>query len=187
MFKNMFSPLKISVLFSVFFITMNACKDKNNTEESIAVEEKVEEITSEKTDVSVEENAENLVELKDQSKLNPAQLQIQKLLENCVKNNYAAAAKLIMYRGKDESRKGQDAFNNDNPQEANTVKVTCDVIKNWLGESENYEFISYQEIESEFGPQQVVEVMFKKEKLGVSRHFFYLMDTPKGMLLVNMK
>ena len=81
---------------------------------------------------------------------------------------------------------GYDSFNYENANEANTVKVTCEVILSWLGSSESYEFISFQEEETEFGPQYVVELLFTKEKLGIERHFFYLMDTPKGKLLVNM-
>ena len=186
MAKNILNPFKISIFISIFLISLSACKDKNNTENRDAEVEKVEEVSPQNSNESVEENAEQLVDLKDQSKLNPAQIQVQKLLQSCVKNNYEAAAKTIMYRGKDEKRVGVDSFNYLNANEANTVKITCEVLKGWLGESKNYEFISYQEVETDYGPQHVVEIMFKKEKLGVNRHFFYLVDSPKGMLLVNM-
>ncbi len=142
--------------------------------------------TSQEESLVSENKAESLVKSKDQSKLNESQLSVQRLLASCVAGNYDEAAKFILYRGADQSRVGLDFFNNANAQEANTVKVTCDVIVSWLGTSQSYEFISYQEEESEYGLLYVIEVMFKKEKLGVERHFFHLMDTPKGKLLVNM-
>lgn len=184
MIKIILNPFKTFVYFSITLVLFSACKQKNAEE----VNEVEEVATDDANEQAIQDNGkvEKLVELKDQSKLNPAQLQVQKLLESCVKNNYEVASKTIMYRGKDESRVGKDFFNYANPQEANTVRVTCDVIKQWLGESENYEFISYQEVETEVGLQHVVEIMFKKTKLGVGRHFFYLIETPKGMLLVNM-
>ena len=131
-------------------------------------------------------NAEKLVHAMDVSKLNDCQKNVQQLLRACVDENYFAAAKVIMYRGTDERRNGQDSFNFSNASEANTVKVTCDVISAWLGESKSYKFITYQEEETEFGMQYVVEVLFTQEKLGVKRHLFYFMDTPKGKLLINM-
>ncbi len=144
-------------------------------------------ISNELSDEEINKTAESLVKGKDDSKLNEAQLQVQKLLESCVENDYAKAASTIMYRGKDQSRIGKDSFNYSSTNEAETVKITCEVIKKWLGTSEAYDFVSYKEKPSDFGLEYVVEVMFKKTKLGVNRHFFYLIKTPnKGMLLVNM-
>lgn len=185
MIKNLLNPFKNYLFILITLFTLGSCNNNDKESNNIEVENK-DSLNLDGENLNENNKVEQLVGLKDQSKLNTAQLQVQKLLESCVMNNYEVAAKTIMYRGKDQSRMGNDFFNNANPQEANTVKVTCDVIKQWLGESENYEFISYQEVETDMGPQHVVEVMFKKAKLGVNRHFFYLMDTPKGMLLVNM-
>jgi len=185
MFKLSFSPsfsLKYIFFFSILLIACNSSDSQEKESDEVKVEESNEEVNKNTTVT----NAEQLVEQKDRSKLNAAQLQVQTLLKSCVNNDYEAAAKTIMYRGKDQNRVGVDSFDNSNKSEANTVKITCEVIKGWLGESKDYEFISYQEVETDLGPQHVVEIMFKKEKIGVNRHFFYLIDTPKGMLLVDM-
>ncbi len=190
--KDFFSPFRFSMfslLGSVLLIACNSSNDSKSIEntgiDSVKVEaaDEVVELV-ETADESVK--AESLVQNMDASKLNPSQLAVQKLLTSCVSGQYAEAAKVIMYRGGDQSRLGLDSFNYQNENEANTVKVTCEVITSWLGASQSYEFISFQEEETEFGTQNVVEIMFKKEKLGVERHFFYLMETPKGMMLVNM-
>ena len=190
--KDFFSPFRFSMfslLGSVLLIACNSSNDSKSIEntgvDSVKVEaaDEVVELV-ETADESVK--AESLVQNMDASKLNPSQLAVQKLLTSCVSGQYAEAAKVIMYRGGDQNRLGLDSFNYQNENEANTVKVTCEVITSWLGASQSYEFISFQEEETEFGTQNVVEIMFKKEKLGVERHFFYLMETPKGMMLVNM-
>ena len=177
--------LLLGFVFSSF-----ACNNKNT--ENRDIEPKVEDandildLNVSKIQVEQSSNAEILVHAMDVSKLNDCQKNVQQLLRGCVDENYFAAAKVIMYRGTDERRNGQDSFNFSNASEANTVKVTCDVISALLGESKSYKFITYQEEETEFGMQYVVEVLFTQEKLGVKRHLFYFMDTPKGKLLINM-
>jgi hypothetical protein len=177
--------LLLVVVFSSF-----ACNNKNpeNRDNEPKVEGANDIVDLNVSSIQDEQssNAEILVDAMDVSKLNDCQKNVQQLLGSCVDENYSAAAKVIMYRGSDERRNGQDSFNLLNASEANTVKVTCDVISAWLGESKSYEFITYQEEETEFGMQYVVEVLFTQEKLGVKRHLFYFMDTPKGKLLVNM-
>ncbi len=176
---------KISALIIGIVLLNYSCNSSTDTvEENEDVAESVptETIKTENKSSSIED----LVNAKDESKLNESQLIVQGLIEACVSGDYATAASFIMYRGKDETRMGYDSFNYENANEANTVKVTCEVVLSWLGSSESYEFISFQEEETEFGLQYVVEVLFTKEKLGIERHFFYLMDTPKGKLLVNM-
>jgi hypothetical protein len=191
--KEYFAFFKMAGQSLLFILILTGCNDSNSS----TSDDNKDVIDTSKIDIIDAEvqlpvvknddlNAENLVNTKDASKLNAAQMSIQKLLESCVKDKYDEAAKVIMYRGADESRMGQDSFNYLNANEANTVRVTCEVIKSWLGASQSYDFISYQEEESEFGMQYAVEIMFKKEKLGVERHFFYLMNTPKGMMLVDM-
>lgn len=176
--------ISISILLFLF-ILVSACNTGTKNDEGIA-EKGDASPDSVLTDKVPASNAESLVESKDQSKLNECQLNVQQILASCVANDYATVANLIMYRGADKSRMGFDSFNMENKSEAETVRVTCEVISAWLGSSKSYEFISFEEEETEFGLQYVVEVMFKKEKLGLERHFFYLMDSPKGKLLVNM-
>lgn len=191
--KEFFSPSKLTLSTVLSIILLIGCKNSNTSDSADNQD------LSDSTKVNVNDfydsldqdnstafNAESLVQTKNTSKLNPAQLSVQKLLETCVQGKYSEAAKFIMYRGKDESRMGQDSFNYSNPNEASTVQITCEVIVAWLGTSKSYEFISYQEEETDFGTQYIVELMFQKEKLGVERHFFYLMNTQKGMMLVNM-
>ena len=177
--------LLLVVVFSSFACNNNSTENHNNerkVEDEIDISDS--NISSNRNEES--SNAETLVDAIDLSKLNECQKNVQQLLGSCLDENYSAAAKVIMYRGSDESRIGQDSFNLSNASEANTVKVTCAVISAWLGASKSYEFISYQEEETEFGMQYAVEVLFTQEKLGAKRHFFYFMDTPKGKLLVDM-
>ena len=176
---------KTTALMMGFVLLNYSC---NSSADS--VEENIEVVESIPTETIKNENKpssiEDLVKAKDETKLNESQLRVQELIEACVSGDYTSAASFIMYRGKDESRMGYDSFNYENANEANTVEVTCEVIVTWLGSSKSYEFISFQEEETEFGLQYVVEVLFTKEKIGIERHFFSLMDTPKGKLLVNM-
>ena len=178
-------PIKITALMMGIVLLNYSCNSSTDT-----VDENIDVVESFPTETINAENKssliEDLVNAKDETKLNESQLKVQGLIEACVSGDYATASSFIMYRGKDETRMGYDSFNYENANEANTVKVTCEVILSWLGSSESYEFISFQEEETEFGPQYVVELLFTKEKLGIERHFFYLMDTPKGKLLVNM-
>lgn len=177
------------ISYFLMILLLFSCKNDTSTEGTKNSDNLEDSSQVKQVDSSLEtinSNAESLVAGKDESKLNLAQLNVQKLLESCVRKDYAAAASLIMYRGADQTRLGVDAFNYSNPNEANTVRVTCDVINNWLGESESYEFISYSEEQTEYGMQYVVEVLFAKQKIGIDRHFFYLMNSPKGLILVNM-
>lgn len=176
------SPILLIVGLLFISYSCNSSTNSVNEEEAATEETVADSVTVDTKPKSIAD----LVNTKDETKLNESQLKVQGLLEACVANDYASAASFIMYRGKDEARMGYDSFDYNNANEANTVKVTCDVIVAWLGTSQSYEFISFQEEETEFGLQYVVEVMFKKEKIGIERHFFYLMDTPKGKLLVNM-
>lgn len=181
-FRFFFSPMLLIVGLLFISISCNSSSEPANEKTEVG-----DEVVEDSVKAEVKTNSiEDLVNTKDETKLNESQVKVQGLLEACVAGDYATAATFIMYRGKDETRMGYDSFDYNNANEANTVKVTCDVIVSWLGSSQSYEFISYQEEETEFGLQYVVEVMFKKEKLGIERHFFYLMDTPKGKLLVNM-
>ncbi|MCB0510534.1 MAG: hypothetical protein KDC82_07195 [Bacteroidetes bacterium] len=181
--------LRIVPSLLVFSALLFSCKQNGETEvENISNVDStnVENLEIIENDLVDGDRAELLVEQKDDSKLNPAQLQIQRLLESCAKGDYASAAKTIMYRGKDTARAGKDYFRYENANEANTVKVTCDVIKAWLGSSASYEFISYKEEQTDLGLQHQVEVLFTKEKIGIERHFFILVQSPEGLLLVNM-
>ena len=174
--------------FILILMLLISCKDVDSSKEIIGAVsvDSLNLINSGLDTYSKDTNAEDMVNTKDQSKLNKAQLNLQKLLTSSVTKDYATAASLIMYRGADQSRIGNDYFNYSNPNEANTVNVTCEVINNWLGSSKSYEFISYKEEQSEYGLQYIVEVMFTKQKLGIERHFFYFMESSKGLILVNM-
>lgn len=181
--------LRIAQSLLVFSVLLFSCKQNEGTEaENISNLDStnVENLGIVENNYEGSDRAEFLVEQKDDSKLNAAQLQVQKLLVSCVKSDYASAAKTIMYRGNDASRAGKDYFRYENPNEANTVKVTCEVIEAWLGSSESYEFISYKEEQTEMGKQYLVEVLFTKEKLGIERHFFVLAESASGLLLVNL-
>ena len=173
----------------MMMLVLNSCnrgdKSSNETGEDVSTDS-LNLFDSSQDQLLKDTNAADLVTAKDQSKLNPAQLNVQKLLMSCVTKDYNIAASLIMYRGTDQSRIGKDTFKYSNPNEANTVNVTCEVINNWLGSSKSYEFISYKQEQTEYGMQYVVEVLFSKQKIGIERHFFYLMDSPKGLILVNM-
>jgi len=183
MFRVGISPLILMMLLLVACNEGDSAKNENSdgvSKDSLIL------LNTDQTPPSSDTNAADLVSSMDQSKLNLAQLNVQKLLMSCVTKDYSTAASLIMYRGTDQSRLGNDSFKYSNPKEANTVNVTCDVINNWLGSSKSYDFISYKEEPSEYGPQYIVEVLFSKQKIGIERHFFYLMDSPKGLILVNM-
>jgi hypothetical protein len=169
-----------------------SCNEVNESKESNASKENQNPIDSSDLKVpssnslSSKDNAKAMISDIDESKLNLAQNNVQKLLASCVVKDFQTAASLIMYRGTEQSRVGKDSFNYANPKEANTVNVTCEVINNWLDASQSYEFISYNEELTEYGKQYIVEILFSKQKLGIERHFFYLMDSPKGLILVNM-
>jgi hypothetical protein len=183
MFRVGISPLILMMLLMVSCKEEDSANNENSEEVST---DSLNLFNSDQATFSNETYAADLVSSKDQSKLNLAQLNVQKLLTSCVTNEFSIAASLIMYRGTDQSRLGNDSFKYSNPNEANTVNVTCEVINNWLGSSKSYDFISYKEEPSEYGPQYIVEVLFSKQKIGIERHFFYLMDSPKGLILVNM-
>ena len=56
-----------------------------------------------------------------------------------------------------------------------------------MGESADYDFISYESAPTEIGTIHSVEILFKKEGVGVERKFFRLREsTNKGMLLVSI-
>jgi hypothetical protein len=177
----------LRIIFILFIlVSILSCKNKEKENSSEAEKAKADSLALYNESTTGVGNAEDLVASKDESKLNEAQLQVQRLLESCVKKDYSNASKTIMYRGADQSRIGKDSFNYSNANEANTVKVTCDVITGWLGTSKSYEFISYNEEPSEMGTKYIVEVMFQKQKLGLDRHSFYLIKTSKGFLLADM-
>ena len=130
----------------------------------------------------------DLTTLKDVSKLNEAQLAVQSFLEACATKNFQESSKYLAYRGKDQSRMLKDHFNYSDANEKSNVDLTCNLIVNWLQESESYEFITYNDIVAEDGTTlNVVEVMFKKQELGVNRRFFDLIGTDRGYLIVAMR
>lgn len=157
-------------------------KVSNDKDEKMINEEDT--VTSEK---SKQKDLSELLDEKDVSELNDAQLKVQELLKYSVNKDYESFSKTLAYIGEDESRLYKDNFNYAVPQEKEVVEITLDVIKRWLGNSADYDFISYESAPSEIGVIHSVEILFKKEGVGVQRKFFRLRESQdKGMLLVSI-
>lgn len=186
---------KIQVLsFKIFFIiglslavSCNSTekKDTQKNSDSNDIDTLSNDVDTQET--SKKEDLTKLLDKKDVSELNDAQLKVQELLRYSVNKDYASFSKTLAYIGEDESRLYKDYFNYQVPQEKEVVDLTLDVIKNWLGNSADYEFISYENSPSEIGIIHSVEILFKKEGIGVNRKFFRLRESQdKGMLLVSI-
>jgi hypothetical protein len=133
-----------------------------------------------------EANVDELLSKRNVSELNAYELVIQNLLKNCAEGNYEAASKVLSYIGEDEKRLYRDHFNYANASEKSIVKITCDVITKWLKESADYEFISFETSPSEIGTINSVEIMFKKQNIGINRKFFRLVESKKGPIVVSI-
>lgn len=186
--KIHFTSLKFIV--AIGFSIMISCntneskdiKDDNNSNDIDTVD-----TPSDTSEISKKEDLSKLLDEKDVSELNDAQLKVQELLRYSVNKDYAAFSKTLAYIGEDESRMYKDHFNYEVSEEKEVVKITLDVIKNWLGKSADYEFISYENSPSEIGVIHSVEILFKKEGIGVDRKFFRLKESnDKGMLLISI-
>lgn len=199
--------LKFVAYFAILMVLSQSCKDKKakddkNTEEQ--VDETVVEVDSsaftlkkgETHDFGVIKDAEpsspedvsKLVDSGDLGALNDYQKFAQEFINACGKKNYEKAAKYLSYMGSDNSRLFKDHFNYANAQEKNIVKTTVDVVFGFLAESNDYKFISSQEVnDPKIGKKRVLEITFFKKGIGVNRRFFEIIDTPKGKLIYNMR
>lgn len=184
--------IHVSSLNFFFIITLFILFSCNTNEKKVATESTdLKNLDTIQTEINNEnfkrEELTKLLDKKDVSELNDAQLKVQELLRYSVNKDYASFSKTLAYIGEDESRLYKDYFNYQVPQEKEVVDLTLDVIKNWLGNSADYEFISYENSPSEIGIIHSVEILFKKEGIGVNRKFFRLRESQdKGMLLVSI-
>lgn len=124
---------------------------------------------------------------KDISGLNDYQKIVQLFFKACADKNYNAAAHFLAYNGNDTKRKNKDSYDMARPNEIQIVKSTVDVVYGFLQESKSYEFITFDERSNVNGTFGMMEVSFFKKGLGINRRQFAVTNTPKGMLIVDMR
>lgn len=178
---------------SIFLI--QSCKDDPKTDadsnatnaDSLALANDSTMNSFEDQELSSKEDVEKLVGSEDVSRLNEYQKFAQEFIAACGKKDYPKVAKYLAYKGDDYSRVNITSFNYSKANEKNTVKVTADVIYNFLAESKNYEFISYNERMDGIGKVHVLEITFFKKGKGMNRRFIELIDTKNGLLIHQMR
>lgn len=138
--------------------------------------------------LSTPDEVEKLVNSEDVAFLNEFQKFAQEFIGACATKNYSKASNYLAYTGTVKSRVGVDHFNYENAAEKNVVKTTVDVVFNFLAESKNYKFISSKAGKNKKGQNvEILEITFFKKGMGVNRRFFEILETPKGMLISNMR
>jgi uncharacterized protein GlcG (DUF336 family) len=143
-------------------------------------------VTKEETPATAEEISQ-MVSSEKSATLNEYQKVVQQFFKACGEKDYNVAASLLAYNGKDVKRKNKDHYDMRVPNEIQIVKSTVAVVYGFLQESKNYEFITFDEKSSVNGTFGMMEVSFFKKGLGINRRQFAVTDTPKGMLIVDMR
>jgi hypothetical protein len=185
------SKLVINRYYAVFFLLATvvlfySCKSNTSDNDFDFDEEMSDDISLLSDEDTSNVNIGELLDKKNTKDLNQNQLMVQNLLKYCSESNFEAASKLLSYIGEDQQRLYRDHFNYANASEKSIVKITCDVITKWLKESADYEFISYETTPSEIGEIHSVEVLFKKQNIGINRKFFRLVESKKGPIVVSI-
>lgn len=86
--------------------------------------------------------------------------------------DYAHLASLIIYRGPDPARLGQDVFNAKNNYEKNVVRITADVFNKWNRNIESHDYTRVFDMDQPGGRKMaVLEVIFVSKK-SIERKFF---------------
>jgi len=197
---------KYVAYFAMIMFLSTSCKDKNakndnldpNLQDSTLVDSSdlglntdgVQDFNSIKEiEPSSPEEVKKMVDSGNLATLDDYQKFAQEFINACGTKNYEKASKYMSYLGSDKSRLHKDHFNYSNAKEKGIVKTTADVVFTFLAESNNYKFISAQEVNDPKagGKKQVLEITFFKKGMGVNRRFFEIIDTPKGMLIYNMR
>lgn len=138
--------------------------------------------------LSSPEEVAALVNLKNRANLDAYQKFAQEFISACANKDYSKAAQYLSYTGAEKNRIGADHLVYENASEKGIVKTTVDVVYNFLAESKDYKFISSKTGKTKSGKKlQLLEITFFKKEIGVNRRFFEIVDTPKGMLIANMK
>jgi hypothetical protein len=185
------SKLVINRYYSIFIllaaiVLFFSCKNNTSDSDFDFEDEMSDDITLLLEEEESNVNIGDLLDKKNLKDLNKNQLMVQNLLKHCSESNFEAASKMLSYIGEDQQRLYRDHFNYSNASEKSIVKITCDVITKWLKESADYEFISYETSPSEIGEIYSVEVLFKKQNIGINRKFFRLVESKKGPIVVSI-
>lgn len=88
------------------------------------------------------------------------------------KKDYAKLGSLIIYRGPEEKRYGQDVFNVKNGYEKAVIRITADVFNKWNKGLDTHDYTRVFDLDQPNGQKlQVMEVIFVSKK-NIDRKFF---------------
>lgn len=165
--KKILLCLGIGAIGVIISILLPACKSCNKKEQNTAAK-------TDSTSAIVTPQPQNPVTLPHaDSALIPVLSKIlDEAFELSAKKDYGRFATLIVYRGPDSSRYGNDVFNTKNNYEKNVIRITSDVFNKW---NRGVESRSYSRVFEMDQPDdrklEVLEVIFISKK-NVDRKFF---------------
>lgn len=96
------------------------------------------------------------------------------LFELCRADKYQQAASYIVYRGPDKEREWKDVTRTSNPVEQQAVLEACQRIKEYLLDSDGYDFGHFSVQEESEGVWHVWEVFFATRTGKKKRYFAFL-------------
>jgi hypothetical protein len=97
---------------------------------------------------------------------------LDQVFDASAKKDYNQMAALVVYRGPDEKRFGNDVFNARNAYEKNVIRITADVFNKWNKDIDNRDYARVFEMDQPDGRKmEVMEVIFVSKKK-IDRKFF---------------
>lgn len=85
---------------------------------------------------------------------------VKEIRKGCEANDYEYAAKWIVYRGDDATRKWKDLVNYANPPEHSLVASVCSKIDKAYGPAKSFEVVGYEEDTESEGTWHTIEALF---------------------------
>lgn len=104
----------------------------------------------------------NLTPPADDSASEKVKTRLTELFRLCQSDDLEAAAAYFVYRGPDKSREWKDVFNASDSEERSAVESLCGRIKNYLDESDGYEFGAVKVEREREGKWHALEVSFPR-------------------------
>ncbi len=124
---------------------------------------------------STPEQRKNLTPLAQASDPEAVKARLTELFDLCRRDDLEAAAAYFVYRGPDKSREWKDVLNSHDSEERAAVESLCGRIKNYLDESDGYEFGAVKVEREREGEWHALEVSFRQGEQTKKAIFAFLL------------